>query len=166
MSYTSRLTAVQELPEIVNVNVEAPTFVPGFFGDPAGAQFGVEFYNNSIPFNSVSSISWDFGDGSTGVGSPVFHDYGVEGTFYVCQTVVNSLGCEKTTCDSIDVYDPSGILDVSEELKNLPEPIKWSYCPGIRFNFTSSENIAAGCIRKGVRIRTKRVERSRNEAGT
>ncbi len=59
---------------------------------------------------SVTSWSWDFGDGQTSTQQNPTHSYQAIGTFNVCLTV-NDGFCSATRCQSVQVGNPVGIAD-------------------------------------------------------
>ncbi len=55
-----------------------------------------------VPAYSTSSISWDFGDGSSGSGASTSHTYSGPGTYVVCMTEVDSVGAILcTSCNTV-----------------------------------------------------------------
>lgn len=60
---------------------------------------------NSLPTGTVAQVSWTFGDGSTGTGTTLSHEYAQPGKYYVCVRIQYSATCVKEKCDSIIVYD-------------------------------------------------------------
>jgi len=69
--------------------------------------FPVTFTDLSDP-NQVVQQDWSFGDGSTGTGSPVSHNYGLPGTYDVTLTITTNNGCtdDTTVTDLISVILP------------------------------------------------------------
>jgi PKD repeat protein len=59
------------------------------------------------PDGTVESWSWDFGDGSTGVGSTTTHVYTSEGIFTATLTVVDNDGATDSTTTTIAVSTPA-----------------------------------------------------------
>lgn len=58
---------------------------------------------------SVSGLTWDFGDGSTGVGTNVVHTYPINGNYTVCLTALDSNGVAcSTTCQVVTVGNVFG----------------------------------------------------------
>jgi gliding motility-associated-like protein len=66
----------------------------------------VTFTNTSTGVSSLTS-SWDFGDGGTeviaGVG-PATYDFNGTGTFDVCLTVTDEIGCQDQTCLPVTIF--------------------------------------------------------------
>ncbi|MCA6361643.1 MAG: gliding motility-associated C-terminal domain-containing protein [Bacteroidetes bacterium] len=56
--------------------------------------------------NSSCFYAWDFGDGNTGTGSPVFHDYPVSGTYTINVVATSAAGCagNASTVVQVTVY--------------------------------------------------------------
>lgn len=63
---------------------------------------------SSDPDGTVASYSWDFGDGATGSGAVVTHDYASGGAYTVALTVVDAEGASSTTSTTLGVQEPSG----------------------------------------------------------
>lgn len=57
--------------------------------------------------DSGSSISWDFGDGTTGVGGQTVHTYAAPGTYQVCMVATNPVGVSCTSCHPVVVFPNS-----------------------------------------------------------
>ncbi|MGB0652354.1 MAG: PKD domain-containing protein [Thermoplasmatota archaeon] len=58
---------------------------------------------SSDPDGSISSYSWDFGDGATGSGVSPSHTYGGSGTYSVSLTVTDNDGASSSTSHSVTV---------------------------------------------------------------
>ncbi len=72
--------------------------------------------SNAFTANTISNLTWDFGDGSTGSGTNVNHNFVAPGTYTVKLTATSDFGCEDSTSNSIDVYDlPVADFSFSEE---------------------------------------------------
>jgi len=69
--------------------------------------FPVNFIDLTDP-NQVAQQDWNFGDGSTGTGSPVSHNYGLPGTYDVTLTITTNNGCtdDTTVTGLISVIPP------------------------------------------------------------
>lgn len=52
---------------------------------------------------SITSYSWNFGDGTTGSGARVSHDYGLPGAYTVKLTVKDNNGATRTTAKNVTV---------------------------------------------------------------
>ncbi len=87
---------------------------------PIGAHFNVSTSSGWIPFTaefdaSISNVGgnrsiqeylWDFGDGASGEGEAVSHEYPTVGVFDVHLTIIDDLGDSLRTSDQIRVSDP------------------------------------------------------------
>lgn len=58
---------------------------------------------SSDPDGMIASWAWNFGDGTTGSGEQVTHNYGRAGTFTVTLTVTDDRGASNTTRKNITV---------------------------------------------------------------
>ncbi|MDG2332085.1 MAG: PKD domain-containing protein [Flavobacteriales bacterium] len=84
----------------------------------------VYLWNLSSGSSGVSCF-WDFGDGNTSNLTFPSHTYAVNGAYLVCLTVVDSVGCVSTYCDSVSVplkssgftinVVPPGVTQVNDE---------------------------------------------------
>ncbi|NPA33970.1 MAG: PKD domain-containing protein [Chlorobi bacterium] len=67
--------------------------------------------NNPVSFSStssgnISSYFWDFGDGHTGNGSSIQHQYASTGSFTVRHIVITPEGCSDTAIQTISLQSP------------------------------------------------------------
>jgi PKD repeat protein len=80
--------------------ITGPGPTPSFTVSPASPSAFVQatFTSTSTPpaGASIASTSWDFGDGSTGVGNPILHTFNSAGIFKVSLTVMDSNGASTT----------------------------------------------------------------------
>ena len=67
------------------------------------------FYFDDASSGTADTWSWSFGDGTVGTGANVQHVYTMAGTYYVCLTIANSMGCSSYTCQTITVIDNENI---------------------------------------------------------
>jgi PKD repeat protein len=61
----------------------------------------------SAQATSTGTMTWDFGDGSTGTGTTVNHTYAADGIYNVCNTLTDSAGnilCH--TCQLVNIRNP------------------------------------------------------------
>src|ERR1043165_9877598 len=72
------------------------TFTSGTNGT---VSFDAKFSSNYPPIDYV----WNFGDGATGSGDPIYHVYNVPGAYNVCVTATDANGCAKTVCHSVGI---------------------------------------------------------------
>ncbi|MBL7113464.1 MAG: nucleoside hydrolase, partial [Bacteroidales bacterium] len=87
---------------------------------PIGAYFTVSAYSGWLPFlvefdasistvagnRSVQQYLWDFGDGTSGEGKTISHEYTETGKFPVRLTLIDSINDTLRTTESIQVSDP------------------------------------------------------------
>lgn len=52
---------------------------------------------------SATAWNWDFGDGNSSTLQNPSHSYTTSGTYTVCLTITNSLNCQETICDTVNV---------------------------------------------------------------
>lgn len=79
----------------------------------------------SVTFTGLGpgpTFAWDFGDGNTGTGPSFTYTYQSSGTYYVCCTETNSIGCTTTSCDSVTVLITSIANQQLEDFKLYPNP--------------------------------------------
>ena len=71
---------------------------------------------------SPNSVLYDWGDGftSTETGENVEHLYADHGTYLICKTESDNIGCERSYCEELDLYDPFGISEIGVEV--FPNP--------------------------------------------
>lgn len=85
-----------------------------FTASASGLTWSFDASGSSDTGGSVSSYSWDFGDGTTGEGVQVQHTYATGGTYPVTLTIVDDGGAPATTRQNIVVTAPSGAPFVSD----------------------------------------------------
>ncbi|MCX7768867.1 MAG: gliding motility-associated C-terminal domain-containing protein [Flavobacteriales bacterium] len=76
--------------------LDSVVFDPQCFGKVSFAAFAKK------P-DKVESITWDFGDGSTGTGLTTEHIYSVDGTMNVTVTFIDTLGCDTSVTLTVPV---------------------------------------------------------------
>lgn len=64
--------------------------------------------SSSIDNGSLSSNSWDFGDGNTSTGETVSHIYSTPGTYPVSLTVSSTEGCTDILTETVEILDSVG----------------------------------------------------------
>ena len=99
----------------VMVNVQAPptasfTYTPD------------SIYTFSDQSSGAVSWAWDFGDGATSDQQNPDHIYTSSGTYQVCLTVTDDLGCSDSTCQSIPVTLTSLSFNLPFSLQVAPNP--------------------------------------------
>lgn len=93
-----------------------------------------------------TNISWDFGDGTYGVGSPVLHHYSSPGTYTICAYVSDtSFLCADTVCKTVQMLGGNvKILGLEngksvEIVKFFPNPV--SDMLNINLNSIEDQNV-------------------------
>jgi len=87
---------------VINSN---PGPTAGFFTKPDYVildQDQLCFYDESI--GTIVQWEWDFGDGRTGLGAPVYHDYADTGVYLITLIVVDINGCTDTVHGSVHIH--------------------------------------------------------------
>ena len=80
---------------------EAP--VAAYDASCAGTACSFDASDSADPDGEVVDHAWDFGDGSTGSGAEVEHDYGAAGTYDVVLTVTDNAGATASTAEQVTV---------------------------------------------------------------
>ena len=90
---------------------------------------GVNFKNNSS--GKELSFSWDFGDGLSSTEEDPIHIYAMDGTYDVCLTVTDGIGCENTRCleDYVVIADP---------VASFTQDTTFGICPPLLVNFENT----------------------------
>jgi PKD repeat protein len=97
----------------------------------------VTFINQSStpPGTTITTLLWNFGDGATGTGAVVSHQYLTAGTFTVTLTVVNNAGCSNTVQKQVVIH---------------PRPqasfLHSFACSGVPVSFFNTSSISGGFI--------------------
>ncbi len=95
----------------------------------------VSFNNNSTGKNL--RFSWDFGDGEVSAEENPNHIYATEGTYEVCLTVTDAIGCDNTLC--IEDY-----VVIANPLAAFTQDTTFGICPPLLVNFTNnSQNVSS-----------------------
>ena len=100
-SFTVTVTPV--LPTISSATSASPNPAHLF----EAVTFGVA--DTSPPGTTVTTTTWNFGDGTTGTGATVTHPYNALGTYNATVTVKNSDGGSITSTVAVSVVDPNPI---------------------------------------------------------
>ncbi|UKN01203.1 PKD domain-containing protein [Paracrocinitomix mangrovi] len=87
---------------IVTINCAANcTTVGDFVTYPDTVGCGTYFISTAFGGTAPYTFSWDFGDGSTSTLAHPYHQFAIPGTYSVCLTVTDDLGCDTTVCDFV-----------------------------------------------------------------
>ncbi len=126
MSYWYRITAygmADNGSRTVQVKDLAIHALPGLGAEPVASFTGAASAPGSLTWNfdgsastpgagaSLSTYSWDFGDGDTGTGAQVAHTFTRAGTYVVALTVTDSSDRTDTKTISFDVTTPTLIVN-------------------------------------------------------
>ncbi len=90
---------------------------PVVAGSPASFNAGASTDPNSGA--SISSYTWNFGDGASGSGLTATHVYAKPGTYTVTLTVTDSLGISATTTESVTVVAAGTIAKIRAKGESL-----------------------------------------------
>ncbi len=106
-----------------DIRILPPLIHPGFkMVNSKGCEpLEVRFAGDKSPFDEKYQYDWDFGDGSTGKGRIISHQYDSAGTYYV-KMQAGAEGGEAITYDTVVVYKrPVVNFDVDPTLVMLPD---------------------------------------------
>ncbi len=109
------------------------SYTPGNNNQPPIANFEasidcdqVRFLNTSI--NTITSVSWDFGDGTTSTDLNPTHTYTANGTYTISLTATNAIGEDTNIKEDL----------ITINIATLPENMNQSICPGDSTTITAS----------------------------
>jgi PKD repeat protein len=102
------------------ITIPAPTPCQAQFTDSMISRFKVKFKGQASTSitNPVISWSWTFGDGSSGTGQHVIHEYAQPGAYQVCLKIKTLNGCENTICKTKVIDSGIRILQLA------PNPVQ------------------------------------------
>jgi PKD repeat protein len=83
------------------------TFTPGSPLDHQPVLFDAST-SASNPSNPITSVTWDFGDGSSGSGVQATHTFNTPGTYFVKLTIGDAVGRTASTSQQVDVGAGAG----------------------------------------------------------
>lgn len=91
------LTALM-LSGLKNTSAQSCNAAFGYIANPNGV---VTFYDSSSASGLITSYLWIFGDGTSGTGPQVTHQYNGVGVYTVCLYISTSNGCNDSTCNVV-----------------------------------------------------------------
>lgn len=129
-----------------------PIYVAGqsvaAFNSSVGLKMNVSF-DASISAN-IKSATWDFGDGTTGEGLTVKHQYTSEGDYDVALTIVGLLDDKSQLTQTVTVYNTSDLIKGGNmEATSADAWIVQSKATDIQYGYTTDSPITGdgGCLR-------------------
>ena len=112
-------------PQYININPPVADFSANVTsGCPA---LTVTFTDNSAGTNNIVAWDWDFGDGTTGAGTPVTHVYTTPGLYDVTLIVTDDQGCQDTLVrpEYIEVFEPpTALFGITDTIACTPFTIQ------------------------------------------
>ncbi|KAA2240478.1 PKD domain-containing protein [Chitinophaga agrisoli] len=126
--YTVTLTAtypdgVVKVDKTVTV-YKKPTPVFTTSATSGCAPLPVTFTDKSTPGDgAIASVTWDFGDGINGTGSPATHTYTLGGNQVASIIVINSFGCSAGTTQQITVNDAPRVGFTADKRSSCSPPL-------------------------------------------
>ena len=75
---------------------------------PVPTPYELWIWNLSSGGSGVFSFFWNFGDGTSSTDAFPTHVYAGNGPYYLCLTILDSTGCQSTSCDSVSI-DGNGL---------------------------------------------------------
>lgn len=120
--------------DTVKVNfINAPS--AAFSYSAACANQAVSFVDNSTPSASITTFSWDFGDGGTSISQNPSYTYTTGGTYTVTFVVTNNIGCTDTLKQAVPVY-----------IAPVANFTYMNVCVGLTGTFTDLTTVSSGSI--------------------
>jgi len=110
----------------IDVFLAKYSFKCGCVGAPL-ATYSYNSSSNTFTFTGTTpadSVTWDFGDGSTGKGLSIFHSYAKKGKYKVCATLWSPTCGPVYYCDSINVTLSIPDAVAYRNLRIYPNPTK------------------------------------------
>ncbi|WP_298732096.1 PKD domain-containing protein [uncultured Chitinophaga sp.] len=100
--------------------------IPAFSTSVPGGctPLAVTFTDQSAPGDgSITSITWDFGDGTNGTGPTATHTYTLSGNQTTSVIVVNSHGCTNGTTRQINIQEPPVVRFAADVRSSCTAPL-------------------------------------------
>jgi len=121
--------------------------IADFYAEPTSGNepLTVQFYDNSVNFQTITSWFWDFGDGTNSTEQNPVHTYTQDGIYTVTLNVTgtdlagNPAKANETKIDYITVLDTKPLADFYAEPTSGPAPLTVSFYD----NSTSYDEIVA-----------------------
>ncbi len=105
LSFLSIPAVAISLALLVAGTSNAQTGCHAVFGFAASADsLTIAFTDASTSSNTITSWSWDFGDGHTSTEQNPSHTYAHNGTYAICLTIHDDHGCSATACHQVSVH--------------------------------------------------------------
>lgn len=98
---TSADGCTDDATAVVYVN---PTPQASFTYNAGCQSVAATFSNTSTPAGAVTSVLWNFGDGTTAQGNSVSHNFAAPGTYPVTLTVGTAAGCADTLTLPVEIW--------------------------------------------------------------
>lgn len=73
----------------------------------------INFNNTTTPASAATTVSWNFGDGTSSNQWSPSHTYSHGGTYTVCLRVASGNNCVREICKSVVVVEPINCLEIS-----------------------------------------------------
>jgi PKD repeat protein len=126
-AHTVKLTLVDRFGNLSSVshvvNVPQAVFSSTTAQPVAASPVSFDGSGSSAPGSSVSSFSWNFGDGATGSGATAIHAYSAAGTYDVALTITDALGDQDTVFQPVTVSQPvKTVASVPSAVISLASP--------------------------------------------
>ena len=135
-----------------------PTPIPAPTLPPPPASFSVDVESGSAPptvefINSsqgpISSVEWDFGDGTTSTDDSPSHQYTIAGTYTVQLTVTSPGGTDTATIPNLVTIEPGAAATIEVS----PSPAKVAVQEALRFSAVVRDrygNVVSGTVQWSV----------------
>ena len=161
--YTATLTATDDLGETTStarqITVDAApaaSFITSPNPQALGAVTSFDAQGSSDSLGTITSYTWNFGDGTVGIGPVTSHTYGTPGNYTVVLTVTNGAGQATTRALSVTV-EPRPTVTATP----TPDPAPRTSAPQLSGSLSGTRNQRLGFVLKhGLRVRLSASLRS------